>query len=62
MSRTARNIMMASFAMTPLLFVLSGLSTAPIDRVFACASWATIATGVMIFQRRRMLRDLRGEV
>lgn len=59
MSRAAKALMVTCLALTPPLFILSGFSTAPLDRVFAYSSFATIAIGVMIFQRRRMMNDLR---
>ena len=58
MSRSAKLVMVAAFSLTPALFVLSGLSAAPLDRIFAYLSWSTIATGIVILQRRRMLGGL----
>ena len=51
--------MFGSMAATPLLFVASGLASAPFDRFAAYASWVTIFVGVTVFTRRRALRNLR---
>ena len=57
----AKTVMIACLAATPVLFVLGGLSSPSLDRAFAYLAWATIAVGVVIFQRRRMFSDLRRE-
>jgi hypothetical protein len=59
MGNGAKWAMIGCSAATPLLFVASGLASAPFDRVAAYASWVTIFVGVTVFTRRRALRNLR---
>ena len=59
MGNRAKWIMIGCCAATPLLFVASGLASAPFDRFAAYASWVTISIGVAVFTRRRALRNLR---